>query len=245
MKLFKKETVTKQDYYSGLFILYNHLTKELFAAFKDQYSEAKDIKSLHEEMKYLSIFIMHTSTSLEAYKVVAALAMKANENPNVFLETLNKRFHYYKDALDHYLKGDRQCFGNAIYGRCILGKNIDAEDKEFNARENVSVIEAVFTVPIYDYFRKFVKDALGKMKKDFKVEGELDEDDIKKDEKNDEELYEVAKEIIKNKQAASATLLQRELKIYYSQAKRIIDHFEKEGLVGPMEGANPREVFIK
>ena len=93
---------------------------------------------------------------------------------------------------------------------------------------------------------KFFPFILTKMSRLFEYIGfDEVEAEKEKDEKSDEELYEVAKEIIKKRQAASATLLQRRLKIYFSQAQRIIDHFEKEGLIGPMDGNKLREVFIK
>lgn len=44
---------------------------------------------------------------------------------------------------------------------------------------------------------------------------------------------------------ASASLLQRRLSIGYARAARILDQLEEEGIVGPGEGAKPREVLVK
>ena len=43
---------------------------------------------------------------------------------------------------------------------------------------------------------------------------------------------------------ASASLLQRRLKIGYARAARLLDILEEKGVVGPQEGAKPREVLI-
>jgi len=44
---------------------------------------------------------------------------------------------------------------------------------------------------------------------------------------------------------ASASLLQRKLRIGYARAARLIDIMEERGVVGPGQGAKPREVYIK
>lgn len=63
--------------------------------------------------------------------------------------------------------------------------------------------------------------------------------------KNEEHdaLYDEAKEIVMEAGKASASLLQRRLKLGYSRAARIIDELEAAGVVGPAKGANPREIL--
>ena len=58
-------------------------------------------------------------------------------------------------------------------------------------------------------------------------------------------LLEEAKRIVIEAKKASASLLQRRLRIGYARAARLLDILEKEGAVGPADGAKPREVFIK
>jgi S-DNA-T family DNA segregation ATPase FtsK/SpoIIIE len=58
-------------------------------------------------------------------------------------------------------------------------------------------------------------------------------------------LYEEAKRIVIEAKKASASLLQRRLKIGYARAARLLDLLEKRGIVGPQRGAKPREVYIK
>jgi len=59
----------------------------------------------------------------------------------------------------------------------------------------------------------------------------------------DDELYQEAKEVIFQAGKASASLLQRRLRIGYARAARLLDMMEERGVVGPADGAKPREVF--
>lgn len=59
---------------------------------------------------------------------------------------------------------------------------------------------------------------------------------------DDDELYEQAREAVMQAGKASASYLQRKLKVGYARAARLIDMLEERGVVGPGEGAKPREV---
>ncbi|MFH1534494.1 MAG: DNA translocase FtsK, partial [Patescibacteria group bacterium] len=61
----------------------------------------------------------------------------------------------------------------------------------------------------------------------------------------DDELIDDAQEIIMEAQKASASFLQRRLRIGYARAARILDILEEKGIIGPADGAKPREVFVK
>jgi len=64
------------------------------------------------------------------------------------------------------------------------------------------------------------------------------------EENNSEEpLYEEAKRVVIESKRASASLLQRRLRVGYARAARLIDMLEDNGIVGPQEGSKPREVF--
>lgn len=60
----------------------------------------------------------------------------------------------------------------------------------------------------------------------------------------DDELAQEAKEIVLKGGRASATLLQRRLRVGYARAARLLDILEEMGVVGPAEGSKPREVLI-
>lgn len=60
---------------------------------------------------------------------------------------------------------------------------------------------------------------------------------------DDDPLFEDVKRIVLETQKASASFLQRRLRIGYSRAARLIDMLEEKGIVGPADGAKPREVY--
>jgi len=59
-----------------------------------------------------------------------------------------------------------------------------------------------------------------------------------------DELYDKAVETVLQSGQASASHLQRRLKLGYARAARIIDQMEGEGIIGPSEGAKPREILV-
>lgn len=64
------------------------------------------------------------------------------------------------------------------------------------------------------------------------------------EEQINDELLPSAVEYILEAGQASASLLQRRLKIGYMRAARIIDAMEERGIIGPFEGSKPRQVII-
>ena len=69
---------------------------------------------------------------------------------------------------------------------------------------------------------------------DFKMEEGSGEDD--------ELLKQIEEEIVRAKKA-SASFLQRRFRIGYARAARILDILEEKGVIGPADGAKPREVY--
>ncbi len=63
------------------------------------------------------------------------------------------------------------------------------------------------------------------------------------DDESDDPLYEDAKRAVVEAGKASTSYLQRKLKVGYSRAARLIDLLEEKGVVGPADGAKPREVI--
>ena len=60
---------------------------------------------------------------------------------------------------------------------------------------------------------------------------------------DEDPLFEEVKKIVLETKKASASFLQRRLRIGYSRAARLIDMLEEKGIVGPADGAKPREVY--
>jgi len=61
----------------------------------------------------------------------------------------------------------------------------------------------------------------------------------------DEELIVKCIEVARQEQKCSTSLLQRRLRLGYTRAARMVDILEARGVVGPGDGAKPREVFLK
>lgn len=61
---------------------------------------------------------------------------------------------------------------------------------------------------------------------------------------DDDVLFSQAVDVIFDTKQASVSMLQRRLKIGYSQAARIIDQMEEIGIIGPFEGSKPRQILI-
>ncbi|MFH1714050.1 MAG: DNA translocase FtsK [Candidatus Nealsonbacteria bacterium] len=93
-----------------------------------------------------------------------------------------------------------------------------------------------------------------------KIEGEMTENHLSQDlqktleaagngeigeSSQDDPLYEEAKKTVVESKRASASLLQRRLRVGYARAARLLDILEERGVVGPGEGAKPREVYLK
>lgn len=57
-------------------------------------------------------------------------------------------------------------------------------------------------------------------------------------------LYDEAVQIVIEYNQASASMLQRRLKVGYNRAANLIEEMEKNGVVGPQQGSKPRKVLI-
>jgi S-DNA-T family DNA segregation ATPase FtsK/SpoIIIE len=93
--------------------------------------------------------------------------------------------------------------------------------------------------------------AQGKPVFDVKVDDENggfgDEDGEGEDGVSAEELecLEKCLEVIRQEKKASTSLLQRRLRLGYGRAARMIDLLEDRGIIGPGEGAKPREILVQ
>jgi S-DNA-T family DNA segregation ATPase FtsK/SpoIIIE len=59
----------------------------------------------------------------------------------------------------------------------------------------------------------------------------------------DDLFWDAVRVVVENGQA-SASVLQRRLRVGYTRAARLVDMMESQGLIGPYEGSKPREVYI-
>jgi S-DNA-T family DNA segregation ATPase FtsK/SpoIIIE len=59
----------------------------------------------------------------------------------------------------------------------------------------------------------------------------------------EDDLYEDAKAAVIEANKASTSYVQRKLRVGYSRAARLIDLLEENGVIGPADGAKPREIL--
>lgn len=64
------------------------------------------------------------------------------------------------------------------------------------------------------------------------------------DDSEADEFFEAAVELVLEKEKASVSMLQRQFRIGYNRAARLMDDLERRGIVGPEEGSKPRRVLI-
>ena len=83
------------------------------------------------------------------------------------------------------------------------------------------------------------------MQVDFNATGSFGGNTSNPEDSADDELYGDAKEVVVQAGKASASLLQRRLKVGYARAARLLDMLEERGVIGPGDGAKQREVYIK
>ena len=59
-----------------------------------------------------------------------------------------------------------------------------------------------------------------------------------------DDMYDKCVQFVVERGQASTSMLQRAFRLGYNRAARIVDMMEREGIVGPMDGAKPREVLV-
>ena len=64
------------------------------------------------------------------------------------------------------------------------------------------------------------------------------------DSEGGDDMFKDAVKVVTETRKASTSLLQRKLRIGYARAARIIEEMEEQGIIGPADGARPREVLV-
>jgi DNA segregation ATPase FtsK/SpoIIIE, S-DNA-T family len=109
------------------------------------------------------------------------------------------------------------------------------EEEVAQILEKISEMQAAYYTDTMTGINKLDKQA----KKD-----EL-EDLFEDPDEEEDDLFEEAKKYVIEKQAASASMLQRKLRVGYARAARLLDILEAEGVIGPADGSKPREVLME
>jgi S-DNA-T family DNA segregation ATPase FtsK/SpoIIIE len=64
-------------------------------------------------------------------------------------------------------------------------------------------------------------------------------------EDEDDPTYDQALDLVCRMNEVSVSKLQREMRLGYNKAAKIIERMEREGIVGPANGVKPRQVLIR
>jgi len=59
----------------------------------------------------------------------------------------------------------------------------------------------------------------------------------------DDDMYEAARAAVLEAGKASTSYIQRKLRVGYARAARLVDMLEERGVIGPADGAKPREIL--
>jgi S-DNA-T family DNA segregation ATPase FtsK/SpoIIIE len=117
---------------------------------------------------------------------------------------------------------------------------------EFNKPKRIqgAFIDEAEVRKVVDFFKNqagaviYNEEILEKPKRGLGLNGQGGEDGSDED-----DMYDAAKEEVMRAGKASASLLQRRLRVGYARAARLLDILEDKGIIGPGDGAKPREVY--
>ena len=96
-----------------------------------------------------------------------------------------------------------------------------------------------------DAYRDEVSDEITLTAGSISADKSIFESTLEDEEEDDDELYEEARICVMEAGKASTSYLQRKLKLGYARAARLMDKLEERGVIGPGDGAKPREVLEK
>ena len=124
--------------------------------------------------------------------------------------------------------------GDMLYLPPGSAKLIRAQGALITDQEIQSIVEFIARQGKPSYEME-IHQQLSKPASEFENESGIDED---------EEIIQQCIEVIRSEQKASVSLLQRRLRLGYGRAARIMDELENRGIVGPSNGAEPRDILI-
>ena len=96
-----------------------------------------------------------------------------------------------------------------------------------------------------DTYRDEVSEEISLTSGSISADKSIFESTLEDEDADDDEMYEEARVCVVEAGKASTSYLQRKLKLGYARAARLMDKLEERGVIGPGDGAKPREVLEK
>ncbi len=96
-----------------------------------------------------------------------------------------------------------------------------------------------------DAYRDEIADEISLSNETISMDKSIFESTLDDETGDDDEMYEEARAAVIEAGKASTSYLQRKLKLGYARAARLMDTLEERGVIGPGDGAKPREVLEK
>ncbi len=132
--------------------------------------------------------------------------------------------------------------GDMLFAPLGQGKPKRVQGCFITDEEVQSVVDAVKAQAVGHYSNEIMEQIENNAQQNGKSSG----DTVRNTDAGEEEdeLLPAAVEVILETGQASVSMLQRRLKLGYARAARIVDAMEEKGIVGPFEGAKPRQLLI-
>jgi S-DNA-T family DNA segregation ATPase FtsK/SpoIIIE len=122
--------------------------------------------------------------------------------------------------------------GDMLFYPVGMGKPVRLQGAFVSDKEIESIVGYIKNSYSVEYDKEMI-DAI--------TEAKVVNDDAEGEE---DEFFEEAVEFLLRREKASASLLQRQFRIGYNRASRLIEYLEARGIVGPEDGSKPRKVLI-
>ena len=224
-------------------------------AYNEKVSKSLYNRIKHKKMPYIVIFIdelsdlmMVSSKELEDYivritqkaRAVGIHLVMATQRPSVDVITgLIKANCPARIAFHVAQKNDSKIILDYSGADALLGRG-DFLYKSPTSHD-LQRIQAPFVTE--DEIENIVQEAMSYAKAEY-VAMNLEEESFKEESDDaDEESFDRAWDIVRTERKASASYLQRRLRIGYNKAARLMELMEERGYVGPQIGAKPREIL--
>jgi len=127
--------------------------------------------------------------------------------------------------------------GDMLYSPIGIGKPVRVQGCFLSSEEIDRVVEFIKASGTAEYSQEILDHIENSVQEEKGGKGDPFDDEA-------DEMFFEAVDVVMDTQQASASMLQRKLKLGYARAARIIDQMEERGIIGGYEGSKPRTILI-